>query len=302
METPTVVAILRPIPIEQARARKSRGDSRTRLQGYLNRLGNTAARNGQLALDTVGRVVGRFYRAELTSVFQHVVDARTGGVAGVEAFVRCTDADGVGLSPWQLFFGAADGDEAVALDRLCRTVHALNFLRQDHRPDLLFLQVHPRLVETVATDHGRAFANVLRAIGIDPARVVIELSREITAQPVLAAHASANYRWNGFLVALDFADPAAALQPIRSMRPDFLKFDLGSVRARCASVADVLGTAASLDVRVIATRCERPDDLGTAIELGVDLLQGYAASVPASEIFPVLPPSEAADSDDVFGI
>lgn len=266
------------------RARPSASPSPAQLRGFLDRLSGANARSGRLTLDTQGRVVGLFYRAKLASVFQPLVDARTARVVGVEALVRGSDDHGEQLTPWQLFFDAADDDQAIMLDRLCRTVHALNYVRQDARPAQLFLKVHPRLVASVPTDHGRAFAKVLRAIGIDPCEVVIELGAEVTDQPTLAAHACANYRWNGFRVGLQFSRPALAVRAIEGTRPDFVKFDAADADTGGTDLEAAIGAAIDHGAQVIVARCELRADIDHALALGADLVQGYAVARPVPEI------------------
>lgn len=273
-----------PAPTARARTKRAQPVSRTQLLAYLDRLSGSNARSGRLMLDEAGQVLGVFYRAKLASVFQHVVDARTAQVAGVEALVRGRDAHGESLTPWQLFFDAADDDQAIMLDRLCRTVHALNYVRQEARPPLLFLKVHPRLVSSVPTDHGRAFAKVLRAIGIDPHDVVIELGPELTDQSVLAAHACANYRWNGFQVGLQFSRPIGAVSAVQSMRPDFVKFDACDTDGASTDLRRAVEVTREHEARIIVSRCELREDIDHAIALGADLVQGYAVSHPAAQI------------------
>jgi len=273
-----------PAPTVRALNKRAPSVSRVQLLAYLDRLSGANARSGRLMLDEAGHVLGVFYRAKLASVFQHVVDARTAEVVGVEALVRGRDAHGEQLSPWQLFFDAADDDQAIMLDRLCRTVHALNYVRQEGRPPWLFLKVHPRLVSSVPTDHGRAFAKVLRAIGVDPRDVVIELGPELTDQGALAAHACANYRWNGFLVGLQFSRPIGAVGAVQSMRPDFVKFDACDTDGAGTDLQRAVGVALEHEARVIVSRCELREDIDHAIALGADFVQGYAVSHPAAQI------------------
>jgi len=260
------------------------------LQAFLAHLGASAARNGHLRIDARSScVIGRFLRAELTSAFQTIWNIASGRGEGVEALVRCASGDGDGLSPWQLFMGVANDEQAIALDRLCRTVHALNFLRQGERlgPEdggFLFLKVHPRLVQAVASDHGRAFANVLEAIGLNADQVVIELPAEISEQPALAVHACANYRWNGFKVALDFSRPASAAQAVQSMRPDYVKVDARDLRNPVASTRDAVATARAHGTVVIAKRCELASDVAICAGLGVDLAQGFGLSLPVEQL------------------
>lgn len=270
-----------PIASGPASAPAALPDDRARLRACLERIAGPAGRHGGLAIDAHGAVVGRYFHAGLTSVFQAIVDARSGAAAGVQAFVRCTDDHGEGLAPWRLFFDAADDGQAILLDRLCRTVHAFNYLRLAPQPGRLFLKVHPRLVTAVPADHGRTYADVLERIGIAPARVVIVLPAEVTAQPLLAARASGNYRRNGFEVALEFARLAHAELLIRAMRPDHVKLDVRDLRAAPGLASGVIAAAADSGARVLVARCESPEDIALASACRADLLQGYAVTAPA---------------------
>ena len=93
------------------------------------------------------RVAGRFFGATLTTVFQPLRVPGDGRVFAHEALARSYSARGDGLSPWRLFADAASDEHLVTLDRLCRTVHALNY-RVTGLNDVgghLFLNVHERL-------------------------------------------------------------------------------------------------------------------------------------------------------------
>jgi hypothetical protein len=82
------------------------------------------------------------------------------------------DADKV-IPVRDVFAAARDGKAVVYLDRLCRLVHTLNYLRQTGETGSLFLHVHARHVSGVATEHGRDFERVLERCGLQPDRVVI---------------------------------------------------------------------------------------------------------------------------------
>jgi hypothetical protein len=100
--------------------------SRELVRAYVDRLpaGSSPDRSlFRLGADEVG---GQFYGARLSSVFQRVVTA-DGREIGHQGLVRSRSADDATLSPWRLFADTATDDELVQLDRLARTLHALNY-------------------------------------------------------------------------------------------------------------------------------------------------------------------------------
>ena len=172
-----------------------------------------------------GRVIGRFLSAHLTSLYQPIIEIASDRVIGSEAFVRCHNADEVGLSPWNLFSLVADDDTLVGLDRLCRTLHVLNNPEPIEHDALLFLNVHGRLLPAVAEDHGHAFRRVLMALDRPSANIVIETPTAACADPKLLAFVLSNYRLNGFKVGANVASARDLESVLREVRPNFVKID-----------------------------------------------------------------------------
>jgi len=158
------------------------------------------------------RYEGHFHRLALSSVFQPIVTTADGETVGHEAFVRAgTDRQ---LSPWTLFAQAAasaDPDWLVALDRLCRTLHAANYFAVADERWRLFLSVQPGLVSAVARDHGAVFAGILRLLGVPRSRVVIQLPAGLNDQPDLLQAAAQSFAAHGFGIAVHFSGGASVL-------------------------------------------------------------------------------------------
>lgn len=225
-----------------------------------------------------GRVVGNWFGLALSSAFQPIVDARTGRVAGHEAFLRSAAPDDQGLSPWTLFSTAADDARLIALDRLARTVHLLNALvAGSNRP--LFLNVHGRLLAAVADDHGRAFRRVVGALGVAPERIVIETPVEASDQPDLLAFVLRNYRNNGFRVAVNVESPAQWQRIASNAWPQYVKIDrrkLGTPEEARERIKWL--NALHDDATLIVTHVEDAADASLSEHA---LLQGHAFGHPA---------------------
>lgn len=221
-------------------------------------------------------VLGRWYRFQLGSAFQPIVDPASGGTIGHEAFLRSL-GDG-GLSPWNLFSANASDTHLVAFDRLVRTVHALNFRHHHPTGGLLFLNVHGRLLAAVGDNHGAFFHRLLAAAGIDPARVVLEMPVAASQQTELLAFILANFRRNGFKVAVN-VDSVAQWQIIaRRVATDFVKIDAATLidDEGAGGLQEML--AACRGTTLVATRLEFR--LPAALAQPGLLVQGYAYGKP----------------------
>jgi len=70
----------------------------------------------------------------------------------------------------------AQSESVIQFDRLTRTVHMLNYLPYSHEADLLFLDVDPRHILGVKSDHGAYFEEIINRCGLATHQVVITLS------------------------------------------------------------------------------------------------------------------------------
>jgi EAL domain-containing protein (putative c-di-GMP-specific phosphodiesterase class I) len=259
-----------------------------RLQGY--------ASHGQTLLPIGhGRVAGRFYRCMLSSVYQAVLGAGD-DVVGHEAYVRSVgDADDqtqVGLSPWQLFALAAGDEDLVRLDRLCRTVHAINYFVNAPQERLLFLCVQERLLAAVPDDHGRTFKGVLSGLGVATRKVVIEIPAVTNSNGALLARVVANYRNHGYRVALTHNWNAPGLLPaLDHLRPDIVKL---RYRGDGRTLKAALRAVHAAGGKALITHLESAEHIAVARAAGADLLQGFAFGRALPAAHAPMPPVAAA--------
>lgn len=249
-----------------------------RVRDFLYRLPLERQAGRQLRRLADGGVVGDWFGCELSSVFQPIVDPSSGQVVGHEAFLRCLGGGRRDLSPWVLFSANADDDRLIALDRLARTVHALNFIASVGDDGLLFLNVHGRLLAAVAGDHGAAFRKVVDALGFAPGRIVIEAPVVASRQADLLSFVLRNYRHNGFRVAVN-VESVAQWHALSGIVPaDFIKIGTAALQAEgdARKALDALQARAG-SARVIVTRVE--DRASSDLPHGV-LAQGFAYGAP----------------------
>ena len=231
-----------------------------------------------------GRVVGEFFNARLASVFQPIVDAGTSATLGHHGYLRVASADGDALAPWSVFAQAADNHTLVKLDRLTRSLHALNYFHQAPATHKLFVNIEHRLLTTVANEHGLVFESILQQLDIKPERVVISLPNEALSNAALLVRSILSYRNRGYGVMIHvkgFGDPA--LGRLFLAEPHYVQIDLPA-SDNLALVEPFIRNLKRAGYQLVARKVETPAQRKLARDLGFDLLQGYAIGHPQVSI------------------
>ncbi len=142
------------------------------------------------------RVVARYLKCRLNTQLHTL----TGPDGPVGSYARLGVQLPTGLPlPARALFSAA-GAGLGRLDRLCRTLHVLNWLGTGELQHDLHLPVHPKLAATVREPHGQVFLRLLEALEVDPHRLWLILpAAKVGAR---LPEAVRNYRNHGFRVGL----------------------------------------------------------------------------------------------------
>ena len=235
-----------------------------------------------------GEFTSRFLGIKLESAFQPIYDREAGEVSGYEALLRPSLSNEQTVDP-QFAFGFADqSGRLVKFDRICRTLHLLNFRQIHAENSLLFLNVHPQLLLSVNA-HGKVFERILHANSIPTDRVVIEINESAITQNVQLIEAVENYRERHYKIAIDhFGDDQSSLNRLWKLSADFVKLDHAIIQQ--ASDNDKLRKALPKLVELIRNFGAEPVIQGIetqrqfdiALESGSTLLQGYFLGHPAS--------------------
>lgn len=250
-------------------------------------------------------LVCSFLGMRLASAYQPIF--RTNGeVIGREALLRASSfADGA-LTPNTAFDLAAENGQLVLFDRLVRTLHLLSYSNGFDEHELLFLNVHPRLLTSVS-DHGRTFEQILHYYSVPTSGVVIEIKQSAVESDARLTEAVNNYRSLGYKIAVDdfgaahsgiarIANPArryaslvsnkdtVELDRVLALRPDIVKLDGAVIRAAERSAAPVIQGLVnifhSIGAQVVIEGIETAEQLALARDTGADLLQGYHLGYP----------------------
>ena len=250
------------------------------LQPLLERIGRHYFADSPLSIGDKGAVVAQFYRSRITSAFQPLVRARDSAIAGHHALLRVESATGESVAPWSLFAQALEDAALVRLDRLCRTVHALNYFPADDTGARLFLNIERRLLTGVSADHGAYFEAILALIGVAPERVVIVMPPGAIENPVAFVRAAISYRIRGYRVMVPVRSIAdAELSHVFLAEPHYVAVD-GPGALVGAEARRFLRALAQRGTHLVARGVESDAHRDMALDHGVELLQGFHVGRP----------------------
>ncbi|OLU33389.1 EAL domain-containing protein [Pseudomonas sp. PA27(2017)] len=226
-----------------------------------------------------------------TAVFQPFIDTATGQIAGIEALARLRDSAGHLHSAGPLF--ADPKTPAAALRRLDRAIREQAFMRFHDAPPDWFLSVNisPRWIGRLRPQQALPSLKQLASSGVDPTRVVFEITELGGASQRLAAVA-ARYREAGVRIAIDdFGAGYSQLDRVLALRPDILKLDMRLFQeaARGGPSGEVVKALAMMAEKtgcwIIAEGVETEAELHFALECGARYVQGYLFARPELGFF-----------------
>ena len=231
---------------------------------------------------------------EVAIFYQPQYEVATGAMIGVEALLRWRHPE-LGL------LGAGPLVTAARAARMERelTEHA-------HRVALAEIAGWPRALgklrvslNITAADLGDSdfadrFAAMVKAAGVDPDRLTLELTEQaMLSDPASAAAQLAQIRALGCAIAIDdFGTGYSSLSLLARLPIDYLKIDNGFTRTIDGSDRDrivvraIVDLARALGLLVVAEGVENERQLERLRELGVATWQGFLKSgpVPGSEL------------------
>jgi EAL domain-containing protein (putative c-di-GMP-specific phosphodiesterase class I) len=230
-------------------------------------------------------LVCSFMDMKLASAFQPVL--RTDGkVIGREALLRAGSLEYGRPIPEAAFDKAIEVDRVVQFDRLVRIIHLMNHARSFAEHELLFLNVHPRLLASV-NDHGRTFERILHYYSIPTSRVVIEIRETANMDESVLADALNNYRDLGYRIAVDdFGAAHSSLERVLELKPDIVKLEgmlvrtAAHSRSATTSLNQLSEILRSAGLQVAIKGIETAKQLDIARNAGANLLQGYHLARP----------------------
>ncbi|NML30089.1 EAL domain-containing protein [Paraburkholderia antibiotica] len=252
----------------------------------------------------VGRSTAR-YRwddMQLISHFQPLYSLSHQKQVGFEALLRGEHDDGTMVPPMVMF--APSSNDEGALDRASHAVHLGNARHLLPGDAWLFLNILPSTF--IAKGYADQLTKVVRAVGLEPERVVLEILESHGGSVDDMSRAAERYRRHGFLIAVDdFGAGQSNLDRLLRIRPDLVKLDGELIRATTHGTCQpILPKLVSLlhqaGMLVVVEGVETTEELILAVESNVDFAQGYLLGRPAREI--ASPESARRQIDEAFDV
>ena len=235
---------------------------------------------------TDSAVIGHFQDYRIHSVFQPIYSFAHAAPIGYEALLRAVDNSGQQVSPLELFSRITEQHELLELEQLSRTLHILNFIREDTQDAWLFLNINPRLMNN-CKNCLQQLLELLNDYNFSPTRIVIEFVEESISESNDLAKTANYLRQNGCLTAIDdFGAGHSNFNRVWDLRPNIVKLDKSIIiRARedlwfrriIVNLVELLHESESL---VLVEGIENAIDADLAHELNADLHQGYFFGYP----------------------
>jgi len=267
----------------------------TELEGLISYFdqptGNAATAARSLGFDQ-GRAVGRYDGLRMHSAFQTLFATDTLKPLAFEALLRAHDTGGEPVPPEHAFAIPQTVEDIVYFDRLCRTVHALNFVRLARPGDLLFLNVGGgHLLNVAGGSHGDIFETLLRHCGLKPHQLVLEIIESRIDDLDRLVEAVAGYQQRGYRVAIDdFGCQHSNFDRLWQLSPDVVKLDRSLIvqseinpRARkiLPKLVDIIH---DLGAQVVCEGIETASQHALAASVGVNLVQGFYYGRPQPDL------------------
>ncbi|MBU2547191.1 MAG: EAL domain-containing protein, partial [Proteobacteria bacterium] len=246
----------------------------------------------ELAAETGVSISEIIDQGGLTTVFQPIVSMRDRCVVGMEALSRGRHPlTGRVIPPADLFGAAREPETLLALDRACRET-ALGMFRRLKPPGeecMLWLNFETSLLDSIEVGTGRLFESV-RKVGLRPRDLVIEIIETNVRNLDALIRFVEIYRNHGFHIALDDVGAGRSnLERIALLKPDIIKIDrfliqdMDREHHKQELVRSLLHLARGTGALVVAEGVETREEALTALNLGLNLFQGYFFARPSDD-------------------
>ncbi|WP_179401538.1 EAL domain-containing protein [Burkholderia guangdongensis] len=234
------------------------------------------------------------------SVFQPVFSVSHRRAIGYHASLRAHGEDGGQIASHEVFTQAARRGDLLELGRLAESLHLGNFHAFDSHDEWLFLSLHPAaLMDTI---YGDALLASLKALGLPPHRVVLEVPEQAGGETPRFAAIVDGLRKAGFLIALGgFGAKHSNIDRVWHLHPDIVTLDPGILAqaSEHSHLERVLPGMVSLlhesGQLVLMGGLATERDALIALECDVDFVQGQYFAGPSVD--PVQPQAAAGRMD-----
>ncbi len=234
-------------------------------------------------------------RGELSVWYQPIVELETRTPIAAEALLRWRHP-GLGMISPVDFIPLAEETGLInpignwVFEQVCRQLH--------DAPGLQYISFNVSPRQIARTDFFDAFAATIARTGVQPSRLVAEITETLlTCDPIKAEASIQTLRQAGLRVFLDdFGAGHSALGSLRQFTLDGIKLDRSFLdehvftRRTASVIHSVITLARDLDIAMVAEGLESLEQVAMMQALSCDTAQGYLFSkpVPAGELTELL--------------
>lgn len=234
-------------------------------------------------------------RGELTPVFQPILSSESTGIYGYELLGRLATPQGL-ESLGEFFLTHTFGYDEVfylkkKVDEEIRWIALQKFAKEAPPDTKLFLNISPNVLYHALLNLDTNLPQTIRMVrevGLDPSRIVIEITEERFPQNLELLKPVLNlYRKEGFSIAVDDAGSEASnLDRIGLFHPEIIKVDLQMLRRSTFSrnfkeiLLNLSKLGESLGSSLLFEGIESKDELYNALNYGARYIQGYYFAKP----------------------
>lgn len=242
-----------------------------------------------IVLNDDGTSTGVWGPFTLKTAFQPIFAFRNGklSIAAFEALVRPFRHD-VPVAP-PTFFSTLPAVDRFSVETLTRTLHLLNAAACLPREAAIFVNFDPSVfIDRQVADAALAdMRGVLSTSGIDPQRVVCEVTEQRSASQEALYQLVARLKANGFRIAVDdYGSEESDINRIRALRPDIVKFDALWITRLMESgpgfglLSAMVDIFAKQGIQTVFEGIEENWQLELAERSGASMVQGYVLARP----------------------
>jgi len=225
----------------------------------------------------------------LKSAFQPIFAFEAGklSASAFEALVR-PFRDGAPFTPAS-FLNGLPVAERIVVENLLYTLHLKNAAACLPQDAAIFINLDPSVFigHAVADAAIRQMRVTLAETGIEPRRVVCEVTEKETVSQESLYNLVASLRANGFRVAVDdFGADGSDMERIHGLHPDLVKFDGEWIKTLMGSgpgyglLAAMVSRFADQGIRTVFEGMEEGWQVELAEKAGVTMVQGFVLARP----------------------
>lgn len=233
---------------------------------------------------------------ELEPFFQPIININNGLIAYNEVLARKETANGHFISAGAIFSSPILAvDKIINLDNQVRNKAFKKYSRYTGNAQLTvnispdWFTRHARYLKLKAYEIPTL--SMLRDCGIDPSRIVIELT-EYAGNKELIQHFVRSYREMGMKIAIDdFGSGFSQIDRLIEIEPDIIKLDMNLFQRSLVSsyAMDFIEVIASFarkrGIELIFEGIETAEQYNIAVSAGADFVQGYLFSQAQPEFY-----------------